>query len=57
MKNNRHLVQKTDRVTCIRAPTGDAKRPLACVWVETAAPQSVSATSSKLEIGRLQVCA
>jgi len=52
MKNQLYMVRKTVRLACVWTPTGDAKRPLACVWVET--PTAASADS---EAGGLRLCA
>jgi hypothetical protein len=57
MKNNLYLVQKTVRLTCNWVPTGDAKRPLECVWVESETLKSVSAVPSEQETEGLYLCA
>jgi hypothetical protein len=36
------LIHKTLRLTCTWVQTGDEKRPLACVWVETRTPRSIA---------------
>ena len=57
MKNNLYLVQKAVRLTCIWVTTGDAKRPLECVWVESEMPKAVSAVPSEQETEGLYLCA
>ena len=57
MKNKLHLLQKTARLTCIWVPTGDAKRPLACLWVGAQTPQTSIVTPSNDEFGRMHLCA
>ena len=56
MKNQLYLVEKTVRLTCIWAPTGDARRPLNCVWA-AAKPPAISAATSKANTGRIHRCA
>jgi hypothetical protein len=57
MKNNLHLVQKTARLSCTWIPTGDARMPFTCVWVEAQTSQPTSVAPSNDEIGRLRQCA
>jgi hypothetical protein len=57
MKNKLHLVQKIVRLTRTWVPTGDAKNPLACVWVEAGTQRAVSAAPAGTEAGRLHLCA
>jgi hypothetical protein len=57
MKNQLYMVRKALRLSCVWTATCDAKRPLACRWVETAAPCSSSATSADSEDGGLCLCA
>jgi len=57
MKNKLCLVQKTVRLTCTWVPTGDAKKPLACVWLETGTPRTVTAAPADSEGWRWHQCA
>ena len=57
MNNNLHLIQKTTRLSCTWVPTGDIKRPLACVWSGSKAPQAVPVATTKIEAGRMHLCA
>jgi hypothetical protein len=57
MKNQLYMVRKAVRLSCVWTPTGDAKRPLACVWVEAGAPCAASAASAGSEAGGLRLCA
>lgn len=65
MMNQIYLIRKTQRLSCIWVPTGDIKRPLACVWletkVETKAQQAVrteySTDEAEQETGRMHLCA
>jgi hypothetical protein len=57
MKNKLHLVQKTARLSCIWVATGDAKRPLACVWGAAKSPGAASAVTFNSEEARLHLCA
>ena len=61
MMNQIYLIRKTQRLSCIWVPTGDIKRPLACVWLETKAQQAVrteySADEAEQETGRMHLCA
>ena len=61
MMNQLCLIRKPIRFTCFWVPTGDARRPLACVWVETKAQQAVrTATFTEEaghEAGRMHLCA
>jgi hypothetical protein len=57
MMNKLHLIRKTVRLTCTWVPTGDAKRPLACAWVESKAPQTGNPESSVSEMARIHLCA
>jgi secreted trypsin-like serine protease len=57
MKNQLYMVRKALRLSCVWTATCDAKRPLACRWVETAAPCASSATSADSEDGGLCLCA
>jgi hypothetical protein len=52
MNNKLFTIRKTGRMTCTWVSTGDAKAPLACVWVEAEAPEAASrAFFSKDEAG------
>jgi hypothetical protein len=56
MNNKLLTFRKTGRMTCAWVCTGDAKIPLACVWV--AAPKAAStASASKDEVGGVRLCA
>jgi hypothetical protein len=59
--NKLHLIRKTVRLTCTWVPTGDAKRPLACVWAPSKAPRAGNTQSSERETskigGRMHLCA
>ena len=61
MMKKLYLIRQTARLSCTWVPTGDAKRPLACVWVETKAPKAVNTASSTddaaQEAGRMHLCA
>ena len=57
MKNKLHLIPKTVRLTCTWVATGDAKRPLTCVWGESKVSQTISSASSKPAAGRMHLCA
>jgi hypothetical protein len=57
MKNQLCMVRKTVRVRCIWTPTGNARRPLACVWVEIVALCAAPAASADSEAGGLRLCA
>jgi hypothetical protein len=57
MKIKLHLIRNAVRLKCKWVATGDAKRPLACVWVASKTPESVFIASSTDETGRMHVCA
>jgi hypothetical protein len=57
MKNNLHLIHKTTRLSCSWGPTGDIKRPLACVWSGSKTAQAAPAEPSKIKAGRMHLCA
>jgi hypothetical protein len=57
MKKTLYLVRNKAHLTCTWLPTGNAKRPLACVWVGTQTPQTASDAPSQQETGRLHLCA
>jgi len=57
MKNKLQLIRKTTRLTCTWVLTGDAKRPLACVWTGSKTPQIVSTAFSTDKTGRMHLCA
>jgi len=61
MKNQLYMVRKAVRLACVWTPTGDAKRPLACTWAATKAPQALNTASSteepRHESGRMHLCA
>ncbi len=57
MNKQLHLIRKAVRLNCVWKPTGDAKKPLACVWVETGAPCALAAAPADSEAGGLRLCA
>ncbi|MGA3009171.1 MAG: hypothetical protein ABSD72_02805 [Terracidiphilus sp.] len=57
MKNQLYMVNKPVRLMCIWAPTGDVKKPLACVWVEAAVPRAASALPADSDARGLRLCA
>lgn len=58
MNNKYFTVLGPRRMTCAWVSTGNAKTPLACVWVEAGAPGAASTTSfSKDEDGEVRLCA
>ncbi len=58
MMNQLSLIRKPICLTCFWVPTGDAKRPLACVWKGSKAAPSVSFTENTgHESGRMHLCA
>jgi hypothetical protein len=58
MNNKPFAIRKTGRMTCAWVSTGDAKTPLACVWVEAEAPGAVStAAFSKDDVTGVRLCA
>jgi hypothetical protein len=57
MNSKLQLIPKITPLTCTWVPTGDAKRPLACVWVGSKAPQAACNSSSTQETGRMHLCA
>ncbi|MGD0097300.1 MAG: hypothetical protein ABSB60_12455 [Terracidiphilus sp.] len=56
MNNKLHLVQKTDSLHCVWVATGDAKMPLACVWIAARTPVA-SAVNFNPEEVRMHLCA
>jgi hypothetical protein len=59
MNTNFPTIRKTGRITCAWVPTGDAKAPLACVWME-AEPSCASSTthaSADRAPGAMRLCA
>jgi hypothetical protein len=57
MSNKLHLIQKAVRLACIWVPTGDARRPFACVWVEANTAPGASTVPSADQAGRVHLCA
>ncbi|MGA2809127.1 MAG: hypothetical protein ABSE87_13420 [Terracidiphilus sp.] len=57
MTNKLHLIKNTFRLSCVWVATGDARTPLACVWVKSATAQAMSTASLETEPGRLYLCA
>jgi hypothetical protein len=59
MNNNFSTTRKSGRLTCVWAPTGNPKSPLACVWMD-AGPYEESSSkrrSSDTEVEGMQRCA
>ncbi len=56
MKNQMYMVRKAV-LKCVWTPTGDANRPLACVWVEARSQCAASSESADSEAGELRLCA
>jgi hypothetical protein len=57
VKNQLYMISKPVRLTCLWAPTGDVKKPLACAWVEAGAPCAASAAPADSEAGGVRLCA
>ena len=57
MKNKLHLTQKTVRLICAWVATGDAKKPLACVWGAAKTPCAASAEAVNAKTTRMHLCA
>jgi hypothetical protein len=58
MNNKLFTFRKNGRMTCAWISTGDAKMPLACVWVEAEAPGAVSTASFSEDDARgVRLCA
>lgn len=57
MNNNLHLIQKSTPLSCTWIPTGDIKRPLACVWSGSKTSLAAPVEPSKIEAGRMHLCA
>ena len=59
MNNKLFTFRKTGRMTSAWVSTGDAKTPLACVWVEADSVHQVSAapSSSNDDSGGMRLCA
>jgi hypothetical protein len=57
MNNKLQLIRKVTRLTCTWVPTGDATRPLVCMWVGSKPAQAVSTASSTDEAERMHLCA
>lgn len=57
MSNKLHLIGKPVRLACTRVPTGDARRPFACVWAVAKTARVVSAQPSASKAGRVHLCA
>jgi hypothetical protein len=56
MNKRLYLVQKSARLTCTWVATGDARKPLSCVWVAAAAPSVAEVTVNPKEV-RMHQCA
>jgi hypothetical protein len=55
MKNNLHLIEKAPRIACVWVSTGDARQPLACIWVEV--PPAARAATPVKGTGGMRLCA
>jgi hypothetical protein len=56
MKNKLHLVEKTVRLNCVWVATGDAKMPLARVWIAAGTPSASAVNFNSGEMG-MHLCA
>lgn len=56
MTKNLQLIRKPVRLYCTWVPTGDAHRPLACVW-QGAKTRQADFTASSAETGGVSLCA
>lgn len=56
MNNKLHLVQKSVRLNCAWVVTGDAKMPLACIWIAAETPSAYAVTIHSEEV-RMHLCA
>jgi hypothetical protein len=56
MNNKLHLVQKTCRLNRVWMAAGDARMPLACVWIAAGMP-GASPVPSNFEEVRRHLCA
>jgi hypothetical protein len=57
MNNKLQLLRKTPCLVCAWVPTGDAKKPLACVWAESGTAQPLFDASCKDEPLGVRLCA
>jgi hypothetical protein len=59
MNNILSKTQKSGRLTCAWVPTGDAKSPLACVWMEAGLSEASSSKrrSNDIDVEGMQLCA
>ncbi len=57
MTKNLQLIRKPVRLSCTWVPTGDARRPLACVWQEAKAQQADPTASASATTERMSLCA
>jgi hypothetical protein len=57
MKSKLILIQSTVRLTCVWVPTGDLKKPLACVWVRAQKVQVDSSPCLLVDAERIHQCA
>ncbi len=57
MSNKLHLIRKSVRLACTWVPTGDPRRPFACVWAVAKTSRDVSAQPSADKAGRVHLCA
>lgn len=57
MYNKFELIRETPRLNCYWLPTGDAKKPLVCVWAHSKAAQPFFAAPSKDEPLGVRQCA
>jgi len=58
MYTNLLMLRRRTRLTCVWAPTGNARTPLACVWIEANADSSrKDASPSNDGKGGMLLCA
>jgi hypothetical protein len=57
MKNKLVLIRNTVRLNCVWVPTGDVKKPLACVWVKAQKQQADSNAGAQDETVGVHLCA
>jgi hypothetical protein len=57
MTNKLLLIRKTVRLSCIWVATGDAQRPLACIWVREKTAQAAHTTPSANDAQGVHLCA
>lgn len=57
MNNKVQWTRKSPRLACVWIATGDANKPLACVWTQPEIAQQLFAASSKEEPRGVRLCA